>query len=204
MIKVKICGITNLKDALACVKAGSDALGFIFYKKSRRYIKPENAKNIIRRLPAKIIKVGVFVNSNEKKIKTIAKTCSLDILQFHGNESARFCRKFKGYRIIKAFGVGKKIDLKKIRKYRTFAYLFDSLSGSKYGGTGKTFDWRLLADIKHTFFLSGGLSASNVSKAIKETCPVWIDACSSLERAFGKKDHRKVRKFIKLAKKAEQ
>ena len=201
MVKVKICGITNLRDALISVGAGCDALGFLFYKKSPRYIAPEEAKEIIKNLPRNVTKIGVFVNCREKSIKSIAKICNLDILQFHGNESVEFCRKFNGYKIIKAFRVEKKIDLAKILKYKTFAYLFDTFSQSKFGGTGKTFDWCLLADIKHPIFLSGGLNAHNVNKAIKKVNPAWVDASSTLEVRPGEKDSKKVRKFIQAAKK---
>jgi len=204
MVKVKICGITNLRDALTSVAAGSDALGFLFYKKSPRYIAPESAKKIIKNLPQNVIKIGVFVNAQEKCIKNIAKICNLDILQFHGNESAEFCRKFKGYKVIKAFRIKKKIDLAKILRYKTFAYLFDTFSKSKFGGTGKIFNWDLLADIKQPIFLSGGLNANNVNKAIRKVNPAWVDASSSLEVTPGKKDPKKVRKFIQTAKKCSR
>lgn len=203
-VKVKICGITNLKDALIAVDAGCDALGFLFYKRSPRYITPEKASRIIKRLPGNITKIGVFVDAKEKAIKNIAKICSLDILQFHGNESAEFCRRFKGYKIIKAFRVRNKIDAAEVSKYKTFAYLFDTFSKSKFGGTGRVFDWSLLTSIKHTVFLSGGLNANNVNQAIKEALPAWVDASSSLEVAPGKKDPQKVRKFIQAAKKASR
>lgn len=132
-VKVKICGITNLEDALASIKSGCSALGFIFYKKSPRYITPLKAKDIINRLPKVIKNVGVFVNTEEKEIRRIAKLCRLDMLQFHGNESAEFCARFKNYKIIKAFRIKDKIDLKNISKYKTFAYLFDTFVKSKAG-----------------------------------------------------------------------
>jgi phosphoribosylanthranilate isomerase len=204
MVKVKICGITNLRDALISVEAGCDALGFLFYKKSPRYIAPLAAKKIIKSLPRKVTKIGVFVNSQEKSIKNIAKACSLDILQFHGNESAEFCRKFKRYKVIKAFRIKNKIDSAKVCKYKTFAYLFDTFSQSKFGGTGKAFNWCLLRNIKKPIFLSGGLNAGNVNKAIQAAHPVWVDASSSLEAAPGKKDPKKVREFIQSAKKGSK
>jgi len=202
MVKVKICGITNLRDALIALDAGCDALGFLFYKKSPRYIAPSQAREIIDNLPRNVTKIGVFVNCPERHIKNVAKICDLDILQFHGRESAEFCRKFKGYKIIKVFRVKNKIDLKKILKYRTFAYLFDTFSRSKFGGTGRAFDWRLLADIKHPIFLSGGLNANNVNRAIKMVHPAWVDASSTLEAKPGKKDPKKVKNFIQAAKRA--
>ena len=128
MVRVKICGITNLEDAIASVIAGCDALGFVFYKKSPRYITPEKAKKIIRLIPQDIRKVGVFVNAPGRNIKEIAKKCKLDLLQFHGDESPEFCNKFKPYKIIKAFRIKDKIDLENILSYKTFAYLFDAFN----------------------------------------------------------------------------
>jgi len=200
MVKVKICGITNLEDARAAVEAGYDALGFVFYKKSPRYIPPLRAKEIISQVPKEIIKVGVFVNAPEKTIKNIAKTCHLDILQFHGDETPRFCQKFKSYRIIKAFRIKDKIGAQEILRYKTFAYLFDAFSRRKWGGTGETFDWSLLCQVKHPIFLSGGLNTSNVQQAIKTVHPDWIDVSSSVERMPGQKDYKKIKKFIEAAK----
>ncbi len=179
MIKVKICGITNLEDALAALFNKADALGFVFYKKSPRYIKPAIARNISRILPKKIIRVGVFVDEKEKVVKKIAKICGLGMLQFHGRESPLYCRRFKGYKVIKAFRVDKKIDLDEVLRYKTFAYLFDTYKKNEIGGTGKKFNWNLLKQavkIKQPVFLSGGLTASNVNKAIKLLKPDWVDA----------------------------
>jgi phosphoribosylanthranilate isomerase len=203
VVRVKICGITNLKDALASVDAGCDALGFAFFKKSPRYIRPEKAGRIARALPRSLIKIGVFVNAREKSIKRIAKLCCLDMLQFHGNESPEFCRRFKGYKIIKVFRVKDRIDREDLLKYRPFAYLFDTFVKSKPGGTGEKFNWKLirhLKGIRQPIFLSGGLSAGNVRKAIKVAHPDWVDVCSSIELVPGRKDHLKVKKFIKAAK----
>jgi phosphoribosylanthranilate isomerase len=203
MVRVKICGITNLGDALASVKAGCDAIGFVFYKKSARYITPRQAGKIIRQSPARVIKIGIFVNAPEKTVKKIARICKLDILQFHGNESPQFCDRFKGYKIIKAFRIKDKIDLTRVIKYKTFAYLFDTFLVSRLGGTGKTFDWSLLGDlekINRPVFLSGGLDARNIKQAIKLVHPSWVDASSSLEARPGKKDYLKVKRFIARAK----
>lgn len=199
MVKVKICGITNLEDALASLFYGADAIGFVFYKKSPRYISPEKAGNISRILPKGIFRAGVFVNEKENVVKKIAKLCGLNMLQFHGQESPEYCRKFKGYKIIKAFRIGRKINLDDLNGYKTFAYLFDAYSKSKSGGTGKKFNWNLLKQIvkiKHPVFLSGGLTCGNVSKAIKLLKPDWVDVSSSLESKPGKKDHKKIQKFI--------
>ncbi|MGA2774567.1 MAG: phosphoribosylanthranilate isomerase [Candidatus Omnitrophota bacterium] len=203
MVKVKICGITNLKDAFLCIDAGADALGFVFYKKSSRYIPPEKACLIILRLPEKVIKVGIFVNEKEKEIRRIAESCLLDMLQFHGNETPEFCQRFKDLKVIKAFRVRDCIDKKKIAKYNTFAYLFDTFAQDKAGGTGKTFNWqfiRRLGGLKKPVFLSGGLNARNVLGAIRCVTPSWVDASSSVEKAAGKKDRNKLKNFIKEAK----
>ncbi len=205
MVRVKICGITNLEDAEAALKAGCDALGFVFYKKSPRYITPQKARAIIKGLPKSAIKIGVFVNASGDAIKRIAKFCSLDILQFHGSESQEFCRKFGGYKIIKAFRVKERIDLGRALKYKTFAYLFDTFVKSSAGGTGKRFDWKLassLGNIRQEIFLSGGLNDKNVKEAIRLVQPAWVDVCSSIEARPGKKDHKKIKKFIKIAKSA--
>jgi phosphoribosylanthranilate isomerase len=201
--RVKICGITNLEDAIVAVGSGCDALGFVFYKLSPRYIAPERARDIIRLLPDKVIKVGVFVNSKESLIKRIAKQCSLDMLQFHGNESPEFCDKFKKYRVIKSFRVKNKLDLKDLLKYKVFAYLFDTFRPANIGGTGKKFNWKYLPDtgkLGRTVFLAGGLNAANVNKAICAVGPHWVDASSSLEQYPGKKDKRKLVVFIKKVK----
>ncbi|MFA4842972.1 MAG: phosphoribosylanthranilate isomerase [Candidatus Omnitrophota bacterium] len=203
MVKVKICGITNLDDALVSIDAGCDALGFVFYKKSQRYIEPESAALILKELPVSITKIGVFANASEKHTKGIARLCGLNMLQFHGNESPGFCAKFKGYKVIKSFRVKDKIDLQDILRYKTFAYLFDTFSESRIGGTGRSFNWRLLQDsgkINKPIFLSGGLTAENVRRAIKAVGPQWVDVSSSLEARPGKKDAQKVKAFIKKTK----
>ena len=203
MVKVKICGITNLEDALAALFCGADAIGFVFYKKSPRYIDPIKARNISRILPKKILKVGVFVDEREGRIKSISKMCALDFLQFHGNESPEFCSKFKGYKVIKAFKVKDKIDLASLKEYKRFAYLFDTFSKSKVGGTGKKFNWNLLREkgkMNNPVFLSGGLNAGNIKSALKIVKPDWVDLSSSVESKPGKKDHKKILSFIKKIK----
>ncbi|MDD5409255.1 MAG: phosphoribosylanthranilate isomerase [Candidatus Omnitrophica bacterium] len=196
---MKICGITNLEDALVSLFSGASALGFVFYKKSPRYISPVCARNISRILPKKIIRVGVFVDEDVKTVKKIARLCGLNMLQFHGHEPAAFCRKFKGYKVIKAFPVKDKLDLSKISEYKGCACLFDTYLKGKPGGTGKKFNWNLLRKldrIKAPVFLSGGLTAGNVGEAIKLLKPDWVDVSSALESRPGKKDHRKIKEFM--------
>ncbi len=206
MVKVKICGITNQEDALSAVASGCNGLGFVFYKKSPRYICPGKAQAIISALPSKIIKIGVFVNSGEKFIKKIARECSLDMLQFHGRQTPEFCRRFGGYKVVKSFRIKDKIDLRQVLRYRVCAYLFDTFSSASFGGTGKVFNWAVLAKdlagINKPVFLAGGLNEKNVKAAVKKIKPEWVDASSRLEIKPGKKDQLKVKRFIANAKAA--
>jgi phosphoribosylanthranilate isomerase len=205
MVKVKICGITNLEDALFSAESGCDALGFVFYKKSSRYILPERAAKIIKKLPPEVIKIGVFANSREKTVRRIIKLCKLDALQFHGSESPEFCSRFKDKKVIKAFRIKDRSSLRDVLKYKVFAFLFDTFLPSKLGGTGERFNWNLVRHIDgltRPVFLSGGLNEENVSQAIESVKPQWVDASSSLEASPGVKDHKKVKKFIAAAKQA--
>ena len=136
-------------------------------------------------------------------LKKTARLCGLDMLQFHGKESPGYCREFKGYKVIKAFRIGREEDLDCVSKYGTFAYLFDSFSKTAQGGTGNKFNWKILAQavkIKPVVFISGGLTCNNVSSAIKLLRPDWVDLSSSLESEPGKKDHNKIKKFIQSIK----
>ncbi len=203
MVKVKICGITNLEDALASYIFGADAVGFVFYPASLRYISPLKARNISRILPKQISRVGVFVNEKAARVLKIAKVCNLEMLQFQGKETPEYCRKFKNYKVIKAFSVAKSEDLKDLSRYKTYAYLFDSFSKTKPGGTGKKFNWKILPQavkIKRVMFLAGGLNSANVNQALKSVRPTWIDVSSALESRPGKKDHLKLRKFMQAVK----
>ena len=205
MVRVKICGITNLEDALYAAGKGADALGFIFYRESPRYIKPESARIIIRKLPKFVKKVGVFVNARETTIKKVNHDLRLDMLQFHGNESEDFCYRFRNFKIIKSFRIRKKVYPSDLFKYDVWAYLFDTFARNKFGGTGKSFNWQLLSPLKgfkKTVFLSGGLGPGNVTEALKNFPAKWVDASSTLERYPGKKDPDKIKRFIKNAKMA--
>ncbi len=203
MVKVKICGITNLEDALAAFFNGADALGFVFYKKSPRYIAPVKASLISRILPERIKRIGVFVNAKEKEVKRIASLCKLDMLQFHGDETPEFCLRFAGYKVIKAFRVNEGFRFCSLARYKKCALLFDNFSENKYGGTGKKFDWNLLREIgkiNHPVFLSGGLTCFNVMHAINAFKPDWVDVSGGVEERLGKKNHKKIKNFIKLLK----
>lgn len=203
MTKVKVCGITNLSDALVAQKSKADALGFVFYAKSPRYIKPRAARKIILALNKSIKKVGVFVNPTRSYVRRILHLCRLDMLQFHGLESPAFCAKFKGYRVIKAFRLKDGINLKNINRYKKVAYyLFDTFKKGLPGGTGLSFKWSLIkrARLEKPFFVSGGLSPQNVGLVITSLRPAWVDASSSLEDYPGKKNHKRLEKFIEKVK----
>jgi len=205
--RVKICGITNLSDALAAQNSNADAIGFVFYPQSRRYIRPAQAKKIIACLDKSIKKVGVFVDAEMDGIKRIAGLCGLDMLQFHGRETPGFCRKFKGYKIIKAFRIKNKNSLRNISRYRSADYyLFDTFKKGLAGGTGEIFEWRLIkdADIDRPFFLSGGLNLANVEAVIAHLHPAWVDVSSGVEIKPGKKSRRLIREFIQRVKKYER
>lgn len=206
MTKVKICGITNLEDALLSAKFGADALGFNFYAKSPRYIAPEKAREIIEQLPPEILKVGVFVNESLEKICEIAETAKLGALQLHGEETPEFARELKaktGLEIIKAFRVSPEFKPEDVLQYETDAILLDAYNPQEHGGTGETFDWWKFKDSFSKipkFYLAGGLSSKNITYPISLLKPFAVDACSKLEFEKGKKDKVEVINFIKLAK----
>jgi len=197
MIKIKICGITNLEDALAAADAGADALGFNFYKKSPRCIEPDKAAEIIEQLPPFIVPVGVFVNEREDRIREIQARTLIQVVQLHGDESPDFCQRFGG-RVIKAFQVKDKESIKHLAHYHVGALLLDSYRDGVRGGTGVTFDWHL-AVVAKTFgkvILAGGLTPENVAEAVKLVQPYGVDVAGGVERDKGVKDHAMVRKFI--------
>jgi len=190
---VKICGITNLEDAMASVESGASALGFNFYPKSPRYITPEAAAEITSKLPAGVIKVGVFVNARTEETARIA---GLDVVQLHGDESPQQIP--AGLRTWKAFRVTPELDLSMLDEWPLEAFLLDAPTAA-YGGSGETFDWRRAHSTKHKIILAGGLDAANVGAAIAQAQPYGVDSCSRLEIAPGRKDHRKVSQFIQAA-----
>ncbi len=206
MTKVKICGITNLEDALLSAKFGADALGFNFYEKSPRYIAPEKAREIIGQLPKEILKVGVFVNEDLEKIVEIAETAKLDALQLHGEETPEFARQLKqktNLEIIKAFRVSPDFVPEDVLKYETDAILLDAYSPKEHGGTGETFDWEIAKKVQEIFpkmYLAGGITNSNVRMAFHQYLPFGIDTCSGVESAKRKKDKIQLINFIKRVK----
>jgi phosphoribosylanthranilate isomerase len=204
-VKVKICGITNLPDALAAVEAGADALGFMFYEKSPRHVSLRDASEIIRQLPPFVIKVGVFVDAPEDLVMRAIADCGLNTLQFHGQETPEYCTQF-GLLTMKAFRIRDADSVKELRNYPTDAWLLDAFVADKLGGTGEKFNWDLALEAKklgRPIFLAGGLTPENVAEAVKKVQPYSVDVSSGVEAAPGKKDHEKMRRFIKAAKSVE-
>lgn len=201
-VKVKICGITNIGDALVAVNYGADALGFVFYKGSPRYISPDGAKDIICQLPPFVVTVGVFVDEDIRVIEKTVKHVSLSVVQLHGNEPPEMCHKVG--RVIKAIRARELSDLGPLKEYRVPAFLLDAYTPDLYGGTGLTFNWDVAVDAKQfgNIILAGGLNPDNIEKAVKWVRPYGVDVSSGVEEEKGKKDHRKLKLFIERAKKA--
>ena len=197
-VRIKICGMTNTEDAVAAAELGADAIGFVFAP-SPRQISPEKAREIIMALPPLVQTVGVFVDEDPEKVASIAAFCHLDLLQFHGKESADYCRRF-GQRVIKAVRVQNQDHLEGCSEYSgvVAALLLDTYVSGRPGGTGLTFDWNLALEAKRygPIILAGGLNPNNVASAISAVKPYAVDASSGLEKKPGVKDHEKMARFI--------
>jgi phosphoribosylanthranilate isomerase len=224
---VKICGITRMEDAVFVAQCGADALGFIFYPQSPRYITPERARQIIEELtleranipeaqrkrivspedprtilstPGRITTVGVFVNEEFKTVQEIFSFCGLDLIQLHGNESTDYCRQFPAERVIKALAPRTDDDLRQIRDYPCRAILIDAHDPQRHGGTGRTANWELAIRTKTMapLILSGGLHSGNIREALEVVRPAAVDINSGVETRPGVKDHEKVKKILDL------
>jgi len=204
MTWIKICGITNVEDALEAVSLGVDALGFIFAPSPRR-INHSLAREMVRHLSPSTLKVGVFVNEELRKVRRIAEDCALDALQLHGQEPPEYCRQVH-LPVIKAISVKDALSLKEMDGYPFASILLDAWSADQAGGTGKTFCWEMAREArkKRDFILSGGLNAQNIFQAILELRPLGVDVCSGVEKTLGKKDRDKMTEFVKEVKKADE
>lgn len=203
-VKVKICGITSLADARVAAEAGADALGFVFYEPSPRYISPEAAAAILRHLPPFPLRVGVFVNAPANLVLSAMRQCRLGLLQFHGDEPPDYCLQF-GLMSMKAFHIESPECLQRLPDYPTEAWLLDTCAPGKPGGTGQTCNWDLAVEgmkLGRPVFLAGGLTPENVAEAVRRVRPYAVDVSSGVEAAPGRKDPGKVRAFIELAKAA--
>ncbi|MBM3157693.1 MAG: phosphoribosylanthranilate isomerase [Chloroflexi bacterium] len=199
MVRVKICGITNLDDALAAVEYGADALGFVFAPSPRR-VTPEKVKRIVKNLPPFVCKVGVFVNSEIEFVKKTMAACNLDLAQLHGNETPDYCAALSP-KAIKMFTKNNLPPDKKLGKYRVAAYMLDKDKNSKTNEAEQKKLWKLAGQIgEHApVILAGGLTPDNVSEAIKIARPYAVDVSSGIESKPGVKDHAKMREFLKIA-----
>jgi len=207
MVHVKICGITNLDDALLAAELGAQALGFIFYPKSPRAITPAAARQIIAQLPPLVLSVGVFVNEPAAVVMEVAEMVRLDWVQLHGEEPPEYCR-FLSRNVLKAIPVQDRSSLDRMKQYRgcVRAFLLDTHKSGQKGGTGESFDWLLARQAKEygSLVLAGGLNAENVAVAIQEVSPLAVDVASGVEAAPGKKDHARLRAFFKAVEAAHQ
>jgi phosphoribosylanthranilate isomerase len=198
-MKVKVCGITSYEDARLALDLGADALGFNCYPGSPRYIDPHSSRSIIRRLPPFSIAVGLFVNASDPVgVEQMARFMGVQVLQFHGDETPDYCRRFNGWPVIKAVRIGTEPIRENLDEFPAQAFLLDSKDDALYGGTGKTFAWNLAAGIAllKPIILAGGLRAENVGEAVRFLKPYAVDVCSGVEYSPGKKDPAKLRDFM--------
>lgn len=201
MVRVKICGITSIEDALQAVNEGADALGFVFHEKSPRYVLPEQATAIIKALPPFVQAVGLFVNAELDFVNDTLDQCRLDLAQLHGDEPPEYCDQVNR-RVIKAFRIKDIESLDPIKNYRVAGHLLDAYSPKTYGGTGMTFNWEIArtAEKYGPVILAGGLTPDNVRQAVEGVAPYGVDVSSGVEKMPGRKDPDKVRAFIRQAK----
>ncbi len=196
---VKICGITNVEDAMAAVEAGADALGFNFYPASPRYITPQRAQQVIAAVPGDYLRVGVFVNPTSDELFEITQQVPLDVLQLHGDACGAVSLP-KPYRIWRSMAPQ---NHDATESDGAEAYLLDTPT-PEFGGSGQTFDWNLARSRSFRVILAGGLHSSNVAEAIHTVKPWGVDACSRLESSPGKKNVQEVRAFVHAARAANQ
>jgi phosphoribosylanthranilate isomerase len=201
MMKVKICGITNIDDAMAAIDAGADALGFVFYAKSPRAVDRRVVADIVGHLPPFVTTVGVFVDEDRHVLHQSITDCGLHVVQLHGTETAAYCTAVGGA-VIKAVRPRTSTDYEGLADYRVSAFLLDTYHVDVLGGTGLGIDWNLAAQAKLAapIILAGGLTPETVADAVRRVRPYGVDVSSGVERAPGKKDHAKVRRFIASAK----
>jgi phosphoribosylanthranilate isomerase len=205
-LRIKICGITNLRDALDAVNAGADALGFMFYERSKRWVTADMVARITSELPPFVLRVGVFVDASPRTVREVTDTCGLTALQFHGSESPQFCSQFS-LPVIKAIRLADKASLTQLEQYQISALLLDSALPGQLGGSGEKGDWQLAREAKksgHRIILAGGLAPDNVADAVREVRPYGVDVSSGVEAAPGRKDSQKVSAFILAARTAAE
>jgi phosphoribosylanthranilate isomerase len=198
-VKIKICGNTTYEDAAFALDLGADAVGFVFYDKSSRYVQPAHVQEIVRKLPPFAVKVGVFVNEFDiSTVSSIADICSLDVIQLHGGESPEYCSRLADRTVVKALRVNESFQPAHVADFPVSAILLDAYDADTYGGTGRLFDWSKAVSAKQhsRIILAGGLNPENVGLAIKMVKPYAVDVCSGVECKPGQKDKLLLRSFI--------
>ena len=206
--RIKVCGFTRIEDIASATCLGVDAIGLVFYPKSARAVTPRQAKPLIAATPPFVSKVGLFVNAEASDVRECLATVHLDVLQFHGNETATYCQQFSRP-WIKAIRVKPETNLLEcIAQYREADGLLFDADVAGFGGGGKAFDWSLIpAALPRTFVLSGGLSAENVGDAIRRIRPWAVDVSSGIEAAHGKskgiKDAQRMAQFVTEVERAD-
>lgn len=199
--RVKICGLRREADVRAAVLAGADALGFVFTPRSKRCLAPGEAAGLVCAVPAFVSRVGLFMDQGESEVRAVLETTALSLLQFHGNESGAYCRQF-GLPYIKAVSMAEGATAEAWQRAYpdAAALLLDSHEPGGAGGTGRTFDWSAIPDMKHPVVLAGGLNPANVARAVAQVKPWAVDVSSGVEDAPGIKNEQKMIAFIQEAK----
>ena len=211
MIRVKICGITNIKDALAAAEAGADALGFVFAESPRK-IEPEAAREIVSRLPAHIVTIGVFAGQDADEVLRIMEAVGLRFAQIHGDADEALAGQCNeaAWGLIRALRIGSPESIRGAVEDPLVAacdaVLLDAHVEGKMGGTGQAFDWDLAVEAEtlgKPIILAGGLTPENVEEAARKVMPYAVDVSTGVEKSPGKKDHAKIKEFIENVRKAE-
>ena len=195
-VRIKICGVTRLEDALLAARLGVDALGFNFWPGSKRFVTPEAAGRIIDQLPPFVVPVGVFVNQPEAELRAVAAESGIQVFQLHGDEPPEFCSRLH-LPVVKAIPVDQVNALSRLLSYEVQAFLLDTPSRG-FGGTGQPFDWSLAEGVSEVapVILAGGLTPANVGDAIRAVRPWAVDVASGVESAPGVKDAEKMTRFV--------
>jgi phosphoribosylanthranilate isomerase len=208
MARVKICGITNLEDALAALEAGADMLGFNFYERSPRHIEPLEARRIVEELPEGAVCVGVFVNeAAPEAVERKASEAGVGVVQLHGDETPEFCAALRGMLTVKALRVGPGYGVERAARFGTDAVLLDAYVADAFGGTGHTFDWKLARRTRERvakLYLAGGLRPENVAEAVEAVRPFAVDVCSGVETSPGRKSPQLMRRFVERVREAAE
>ncbi len=204
-MRVKICGITRLRDALVAVDCGADAIGFVFAPGSPRFIPPERAREIVKMIPPYVSTVGVFVDAGEEEVSRIVERSGVGGAQFHGSEVAAFLRRFP-FPVVKAFRVNAEFDPAILQRYPGPAFLLDACQDGSTRGFGQTLDWSVAVTAAKygKIILAGGLTAENVGQAIEAVRPYAVDVSSGVESSVGIKNERKIASFFKAVRSVEE